>query len=208
MSRRAVLGWAAVFLLGAAACGAVLFRARGWPIVAIGLPSLYLAYGYTGGPWPLAYRGLGEVFVVAFFGWVAVAGTVFIQTGHWPPEALLLGTQVGLLSAVLISINNLRDRDEDAGTGKRTMAVRFGERGARRLVVVEIAVAIVLAPAWWGVGLPEFAGAVLPVVLLGAWIGRAVGTRADGRGLNRWLALAGVQLVLFAAAFHAATWAG
>ncbi len=206
MSRRAVLGWAAGFLIGAAVCGVVLFLARGWPIVAIGLPSLYLAYGYTGGPWPLAYRGLGEVFVVAFFGWVAVSGTVFIQTAQWPPEALLLGSQVGLLSAVLISINNLRDREEDAGTGKGTMAVRLGEGGARRLVVGEIVAAVLLAPVWWSFGWPELIGAIVPVVLLGAWIGRAVGTRADGRELNRWLALAGVQLILFAAAFHMAAW--
>jgi len=208
MSRHAVLGWAAVFLMGAAMCGAMLFRARGWPIVVIGIPSLYLAYGYTGGPWPLAYRGLGELFVVVFFGWVAVGGTVFIQVGHWPPEAMLLGSQVGLLSAALISINNLRDRDEDAGTGKRTMAVRLGEKGARRLVVGEIAATVLLAPLWWGFGRPEFAAAVVPVVLFGAWIGRAVGTRADGRDLNRWLALAGVQLILFAGAFQMAAWLG
>ncbi len=208
MSRRAVLGWAAAFLLAASVCGAVLFRARGWPVAAIGLPSLYLAYGYTGGPWPLAYRGLGEVFVVAFFGWVAVCGTVFIQTGHWAPEALLLGSQVGLLSAVLISINNLRDREEDADTGKRTMAVRLGERAARRLVVGEIAAAVLLAPVWLLSARPEFAGAIAPVVPLGAWIGRAVGTRAAGRKLNRWLALAGMQLILFAAAFQIAAWLG
>jgi 1,4-dihydroxy-2-naphthoate octaprenyltransferase len=144
------------------------------------------------------------VFVVAFFGWVAVAGTVFIQTGHWPPEALLLGTQVGLLSAALISINNLRDREEDAGTGKRTLAVRLGDRAARNLVVGEIAGAVLLAPAWIFFGLPWFAAAALPVVLLGARIARAVGTRAEGRELNRFLALAGLQLVLFATAFHLA----
>jgi 1,4-dihydroxy-2-naphthoate octaprenyltransferase len=147
---------------------------------------------------------LGEVFVVAFFGWVAVAGTVFVQTGHWPPEALLLGSQVGLLSAALISINNLRDREEDAGTGKRTLAVRLSDRGARRLVVGEIAGTVLLAPAWISFGFPWLAAAILPAVLLGTRIAATVGTRAEGRELNRFLALAGLQLVLFATAFHLA----
>lgn len=206
MSRRAVLAWAAAFLAAAFACGVVLFRARGWPIVAIGIPSLYLAYGYTGGPLPLAYRGLGELFVVLFFGLVAVAGTVFIQTGAWPAEALLLGGQVGLLSAVLISINNLRDRAEDETTGKRTLAVRLGPRGARLLVWLEIKTAALLGLAWFAFGLPLLGLATLPVWSLGTRIGWVVLTRADGRELNRWLALAGVQLILFAAAFHLVAW--
>ena len=111
MESKTVMQLATLFLGLAVACGVVLYQARGWPIIAIGIPSLFLAYGYTGGPFPLAYRGLGELFVVLFFGLVAVAGTVFIQTGGWPRESLLLGLQIGLLSAVLISINNLRDRE-------------------------------------------------------------------------------------------------
>ena len=78
-------------------------------IVGIGIPSLYLAYGYTGGPFPLAYLGLGELFVVLFFGLVAVGGSFFVQTGQWDWPAVILGLQVGLLSALLIAINNLRD---------------------------------------------------------------------------------------------------
>ncbi|MDA0813464.1 MAG: 1,4-dihydroxy-2-naphthoate octaprenyltransferase, partial [Verrucomicrobia bacterium] len=85
-----------------------MVAARGWPVIAIGLPSLYFAYGYTGGPLPLAYCGLGELFVVLFFGFVAVLGTVFVQTGEWHAEAVLAGLQVGMLSTVLIAVNNLR----------------------------------------------------------------------------------------------------
>ena len=206
LPRRTVLAWAGALLAAAAACGAVLCRARGWPIAAIGVPSLYLTYGYTGGPLPLAYRGLGEPFVVLFFGLVAVAGTVFVQTGGWPPAALLLGAQCGLLAAVLISINNLRDRAEDATTGKHTLAVRLGPRGARLLVALEVALAALLGLGWPALGQPALALATLPVCLLGAVIGRAVLTGGGGRGLNRWLALAGVQMILFAAAFHCCAW--
>ena len=127
-----VMGLGGAFLAGAVFFGVFLFLARGWPVLAIGLPSLFLAYGYTGGPFPLAYRGMGEVFVILFFGFVAVMGTVFVQTGTWPVEAVLLGGQVGLLSAVLISVNNFRDREEDALVGKRTLAVKFGPRWPRR----------------------------------------------------------------------------
>lgn len=206
MSRRAVLASAGVFLLIAVACGVVLWRARGWPIVAIGLPSVYLAYGYTGGPFPLAYRGFGELFVVLFFGLVAVAGTVFVQSGQWPCEALLLGAQVGLLSAVLISINNLRDREEDATTGKRTLAVCIGPRKARLLIWLEVKLAALLGLAWFVFRDPLLGLATVPVWTLGGRLVFAVLTKADGRGLNRWLALGGVQLILFAAAFNLIAW--
>lgn len=202
LSRRAVMAWAGVFLALAIACGVPLYRAAGWPILAIGAPSLYLAYGYTGGPLPLAYRGLGELFVVLFFGLVAVAGTVFVQTLEWRPEALLLGAQIGLLSAVLISINNLRDREEDAGTGKRTLAVRLGSRPARILVWIEIKLAVFLGLAWFAFAQPWLVLATLPAWTLGLRILWGVFTMPEGRGMNRLLALAALQLVAFAGLFH------
>ena len=126
LSSRQVM-WAALVVLGVSClCALPLWLDRGWPIIAIGIPSLYLCYGYTGGPVPLAYRGLGDLFVLVFFGWVAVIGSCFLQTGRFDPEAVLLGTQIGLLSVALIAINNLRDHEEDAETGKRTLTVRFG----------------------------------------------------------------------------------
>ncbi len=202
MSRRAVIGWACAFLALAVLCGVPLVRARGWPMLAIGAPSLFLAYGYTGGPWPLAYRGLGELFVVLFFGFVAVVGTAFVQTGEWLPEAWLLGGQVGLLSAVLISINNLRDREEDATTGKRTLAVRFGPRAARWLVWAEIKVAALAGLGWLAFGRPWWVLATLPMWTLGLGLGWGALTAPAGRGMNRLLALGGVQLLLFGALFH------
>ena len=147
MSPTAVKLWGCFFLLAASAFGLPLILAQGWPVLLIGIPSLFFAYGYTGGPWPLAYHGLGELFVLLFFGLVAVAGTVFVQIG-WQPgfemvygAAFILGVQCGLLSCLLIEVNNIRDRKEDATTGKRTLAVRLGEKRARGL-----AMAFLIAP--------------------------------------------------------------
>ena len=164
-------------------------------------PSLFLAYGYTGGPFPLAYRGLGEVFVVIFFGLIAVAGSVFIQTGGWPVAALLLGLQTGLLSAVLISINNLRDRAEDATTGKRTLAVRFGHRAAVAVIALELALAAGVGGAWIVLGHDLLAIAGVPIVFLGWWIFHGVRTQPPGPAYNRLLTLGGVLLLVFAAVF-------
>ena len=202
--RRTVL-IAATFFLGLAAIfGMILFRKAGWPVIWIGLPSLYFAYGYTGGPLPLAYKGLGELFVVIFFGLVAVGGTILIQTGEWRHEAMLLGLQIGLLSAVLISINNLRDREEDSGTGKMTLAVRMGERGARVLVWLEVKVAAFAGLLWMKYQLPWLVLATIPLWTLGMYLLFRVFNDPIGHAMNRLLALAGLMLLLFAACFHAA----
>lgn len=204
MKSSTVMGVACVFLALATACGVVLFLERGWPVIAIGIPSLFLAYGYTGGPFPLAYRGMGEIFVVLFFGLVAVTGTVFMQTGEWPREAFLLGLQIGLLSAVLISINNLRDREEDATTNKRTLAVRFGPKVAVGVIWLELKVAVFVGLAWMAFGHPALVLAGVPVFMLGLRIIWGVLTFPPGPAYNKLLALGGVQLILFAAAFHLA----
>ena len=202
MDSKTVMRLATVFLGLAVACGTILYQARGWPIIAIGIPSLFLAYGYTGGPFPLAYRGMGELFVILFFGLVAVTGTVFIQTGTWPHEALLLGLQIGLLSAILISINNLRDREEDATTGKRTLAVRFGPKVAVAVIWLEVKIAVFSGLGWIAFGQPPLAMAAAPAFLIGLRIIWGVLTFPPGPAFNRLLALGGVQLILFAAAFH------
>jgi 1,4-dihydroxy-2-naphthoate octaprenyltransferase len=204
MTPKTVMTIASAFLGLAVVCGAVLYQARGWPVIAIGIPSLFLAYGYTGGPFPLAYRGMGEIFVILFFGLVAVTGTVFMQTGRWPHEALLLGTQIGLLSAVLISINNFRDREEDASTGKRTLAVRFGPKVAVAVIWLEVKIAVFAGLGWIAFGQGPLAIAAAPAFLIGLRIIWGVLTFPPGPAFNRLLALGGVQLIFFAAAFHIA----
>jgi len=135
LTKRSMFIGALLCLAAAAVISVPLIQAGGWPIVLIGLVSFFFAFGYTGGPFPLAYLGLGEIFVILFFGLVAVAGTAFLQLGEWRLESLLLGGQVGLLSAVLISINNLRDIDEDKGSNKNTLAVRLGIKGGRLIIL-------------------------------------------------------------------------
>lgn len=204
LKSKTVMQVATGFLGIAVICGFLLFQARGWPILYIGIPSLFLAYGYTGGPFPLAYRGMGELFVILFFGLVAVAGTVFIQTGNWPRESLLLGLQIGLLSAILISINNLRDRDEDASTGKRTLAVRFGPKFAVAVIWLEVKLAVFVGLGWIAFNQPTLAIAGAPVFLIGLRIIWGVLTFPPGPAFNRLLALGGIQLVVFAALFQIA----
>jgi 1,4-dihydroxy-2-naphthoate octaprenyltransferase len=108
-----------------------LIQAGGWPIVVIGLFSLVAGYVYTGGPYPLAYLGLGDLFVVIFFGWVAVSGIYYLNSGEMNWNAWIAGTQVGFLATVLIAINNFRDSLTDWKANKKTLPVRFGPEFAR-----------------------------------------------------------------------------
>ncbi|MFP6898138.1 MAG: 1,4-dihydroxy-2-naphthoate octaprenyltransferase [Roseibacillus sp.] len=204
LSRRAVCLAAILFLVLACLVSIPLIQARGWVIIAIGLPSLYLSYGYTGGPLPLAYRGLGEIFVILFFGLVAVGGTYFVQTGEWGWEAQVLGLQVGLLSAVLIAINNLRDAEEDRGSGKRTIVVRFGPRVVQVLIRVMLMVALALTTCGHWYGARWFFLLSIPWLLLGVGVIRAVSRAKPGPAYNFYLALAALQLILFAGAFTVA----
>ncbi len=126
-----VMWMATGFFLAAIAFGVPLVFHGGWPIVAIGLISVLLGYGYTSGPFPLAYRGLGDLFVILFFGLVAVGGLYYLLTGTWDMNALILGLQIGLLSTILIAINNLRDIEADRLVNKKTLAVRLGKTGGR-----------------------------------------------------------------------------
>ncbi|HYF37052.1 MAG TPA: 1,4-dihydroxy-2-naphthoate octaprenyltransferase, partial [Prosthecobacter sp.] len=201
VTSRAVLraGW---FMLGVAILLSLpLIQARGWPILAIGIPSLYFCYGYTGGPLPLAYRGLGELFVILFFGFVAVTGSAFVQSGEWLTGAVVAGFQIGCLSTVLIAINNLRDVAEDAGSGKRTLAVRFGPAFARFEITLLILAAHVAGLYWWREDLPSALALPLTVAPVGLFLIMRIWATPPGPGYNRLLALSGMQLLLFAALF-------
>ncbi len=124
---------AAFSVLGAAAAiGTYLVAVGGWPILVIGLASVACAIAYTGGPWPLAHHGLGDVFVFVFFGLVAVNGTYLLQTGRVDASSAIAALPVACLATAILVVNNLRDIPTDAPAGKRTLAVRLGEAATRR----------------------------------------------------------------------------
>lgn len=123
-----------------------LTAAGGWPIVVIGIASVIASVAYTGGPYPLAYVGLGDLFVLAFFGPIAVGGTYYTQALTAPPETLVAGLMPGLIATALLAVNNLRDVPTDTVAGKRTLAVRFGETFARWEITLGLFLPIVVLP--------------------------------------------------------------
>lgn len=143
--------------------GVYLVWVAGWPIVWIGLASVSCAVLYTGGPYPLAYHGLGDVFVFVFFGIVAVGGTYFVQALSWPPDAILAGVGLGALSTAILVVNNLRDIETDARVGKRTLAVRLGAAGTKAEYVATLAVSAAVPV----VGVLRFEWPLLSLAALG-----------------------------------------
>lgn len=172
-------------------CGIYLVAHGGWPIIAIGLASLAAGWSYTSGPKPIAYGPLGELFVLVFFGLVAVAGSHYLQTLSLSPAALLAGTLLGLHAAAVITVNNYRDLDGDAASGKRTLAVRLGRPATRWLYTGEILTPYALLPLLDGTTwLPLLS---LPLAL---WLIRRFHRETPGPAFNRLLAAtAGLQLL-------------
>lgn len=133
-------GMAVVFSL-ALLIGVYLTTIAGWPIVIIGLLSIASAIAYTGGPYPLGYNGLGDVFVFLFFGLVAVVGTAWVSSGELSAQAFYAGSAVGALATNVLVVNNVRDVEQDTKAGKRTLIVRFGRRFGELEFIACIAVA-------------------------------------------------------------------
>ncbi len=129
--------------------GVYLVWIGGWPIVWIGLASIACAVLYTGGPFPLAYHGLGDLFVFIFFGLVAVAGTYYVQGLSWSADAFLIGAGVGALNTALIVVNNLRDIETDARAGKRTLAVRIGRTLTKLEYLLMLMISLLVPLVGW-----------------------------------------------------------
>jgi len=182
LSARTVLIGAIVCFVIAALFGIPLVIRAGWPLLVVGLTSIAAAYAYTGGPYPLAYHGLGELFVMIFFGFVAVGGSYYVQRLQIDRNVLLAGFAVGCLAVALLAINNLRDIGNDRASNKRTLAVRLGEDFGRLEIVICVLVPfLAIAPITW-----------VPVVALPlAWVVLRCVQRAKGAELNRCLAMAG-----------------
>lgn len=143
-------------------CGIYLVAHGGWPIVIIGLASLAAGWAYTSGPKPIAYGPLGECFVFLFFGLVAVGGSYYLQTLTLSPLALIAATLVGIHAAAVITVNNYRDLDGDAKSGKNTLAVHFGRPATRHIYTVEMLAPYTLLPLLHSLGWL----AVLPLLSL------------------------------------------
>jgi 1,4-dihydroxy-2-naphthoate octaprenyltransferase len=171
--KRAAFAWFGV----AAIAGLVLAATTAWWLVVIGALCVLAAWFYTGGSKPYGYLGLGEVMVFVFFGLVAVIGTTYVQTETWEWAALYAAIGIGALACAILVANNLRDIPTDSVSGKRTLAVRLGDRGTRRLYVALIAlaalavIAVAVATCWWaliGLGFLMWAAPAARTVLRGA----------------------------------------
>ncbi|MFB6161501.1 MAG: 1,4-dihydroxy-2-naphthoate polyprenyltransferase [Haloferacaceae archaeon] len=198
----------------AVAVGTYLVAVGGVPILVVGLLSVASGIAYTGGPYPLGYHGLGDVFVFVFFGLVAVAGTFYVQaasavagvpvappSGTIPLAAVVAGLPPAALSTNILAVNNLRDREDDARADKRTIVVRFG-RGAGRAEYLAMLAVAYLVPLWFlarGYGLVV----LLPLLTLpyAVSVTRTVLTETAGAALNPALERTGKLLAAHAALF-------
>jgi 1,4-dihydroxy-2-naphthoate octaprenyltransferase len=181
--------------------GAYLTAVAGPIILAIGLVSIVSAIAYTGGPYPLGYNGLGDLFVFVFFGLVAVCGSVFVQTGDVPWLSVWCSLPVGALATAILVVNNLRDFEQDAKAGKRTLAVRFRPKAViyEYWLLLALAYAVPLFLATSSAG-GRFVLLPLLTLPLARRLMRAVATER-GRELNARLAGTAKLLLLFGLLF-------
>lgn len=185
----------------AAMLGLYLAALRGWTVIWLGAAAILSAVAYTGGPYPLGYHGLGDVFVFLFFGLAAVAGTYFVQVGSVSVIAWWMSVPIGLIVTAILVVNNLRDIDSDRKAGKHTLAVRLGERGAKIEYVLCMAIAYLIVPVLVLMNL-------IPIGGMLAWLSLPVAVRTlrtvftqKGRPLNAALAGTGQTAFLFSLFF-------
>jgi 1,4-dihydroxy-2-naphthoate polyprenyltransferase len=186
--------------------GVYLVSVGGWPIVIIGIASMLSGVAYTGGPYPLGYHGLGDVFVFVFFGLVAVCGTVFVQANSIPLLAWLAASAVGAIATAILVVNNVRDRETDVKAGKRTLAVRFGKR-AGILEYVFLFVVAYAAPVLAMVLSNMSPWVLLPLVSipLAIRLTHALATK-EGRPLNAVLGQTALLLLVYGVLLSAGLW--
>jgi 1,4-dihydroxy-2-naphthoate octaprenyltransferase len=196
--------------------GCYLVVVGGLPVLLVGLASIASGLAYTGGPYPLGYYGLGDLFVFVFFGLVAVAGTFYVQAaalapgalygwvpaGTLPPVAVIAGVPVGALATAILVVNNVRDVETDAAAGKRTLAVRVGVRWSRVQYASLLAVAYLVPVALWLTGRDPTVLAPLLTLPYAGLVARTVLT-SRGAPLNGALEGTGRLLAGFAVLFAA-----
>lgn len=174
-----------------------LYIQAGWPMLFIIFLCVWAGYSYTGGPYPLSYNGLGEIFVLVFYGWILAGGVFYSQTLSYTPAAFVLGTQMGLLSTSIIAINNFRDILEDSTTQKMTLSVRFGTHFARCEIAVCLLLPFILNLFWfwyysaWNFVLPLLA---LPLAI---YVVAKIWKNEPSVKFNQYFALAALLQMLF-----------
>ncbi|MCC6698007.1 MAG: 1,4-dihydroxy-2-naphthoate polyprenyltransferase [Candidatus Hydrogenedentes bacterium] len=183
--------------------GAYIIWRGGWPFVAIGVLSIISGILYTGGPYPLGYLGLGDGFVLIFFGPVAVGGTYYLHALDITSAALIAGVASGLFSVAILAVNNMRDIDEDRRAGKKTLAVRFGRTFARVEYVLCIVIAAFVIPLYFYAETESRLFALVPLVVIPMSMPaiKIVLVTVDGPALNGVLAKTGKILLLFSLVF-------
>ncbi|MCC6795353.1 MAG: 1,4-dihydroxy-2-naphthoate polyprenyltransferase [Candidatus Hydrogenedentes bacterium] len=183
--------------------GAYIIYRGGWPYLAIGIISIICGVLYTGGPFPLGYLGLGDVFVLIFFGPVAVCGTYYLHVLDVTRDVFIASLAPGLISCALLTVNNLRDVDQDRVGNKRTLAVRFGRAFARAEYVLCVATACAAIPIYFAVAYRNYWFFVVPIIC--ALVTRspftAVLRSVEGPVLNNALGSTGKLLLAFSVAF-------
>lgn len=153
LTARQVWGGVAVSFGLAALAGVYLTVAAGWPVIVIGLASLLAGAAYTAGPFPLAYNGLGDLFVMIFFGFAAVCGTVYVTAGFVPESAWWAALAAGALTVNILVVNNIRDIETDRQADRRNIPVVFGRRAAEIEYALMLALAYIVPLVLWGRGL-------------------------------------------------------
>lgn len=184
------------FAIGAVA-GLGLAAMSSWWLILVGLISILAAWGYTGGKNPYGYLGLGELFVFIFFGVVATVGTFYVQTETITAHSLLASIPMGAFACALLAINNIRDRALDAPAGKKTLAVRLGDRNARYFFVALILIGYLAALS---IGSPWLLLTLITAPKAFSLI-RGVLGELQGRDLIPYLAKTGQLQLLFALIF-------
>ncbi|CAB4714040.1 MAG: 1,4-dihydroxy-2-naphthoate polyprenyltransferase [Actinobacteria bacterium] len=187
----------------AGVAGLVLAATTAWWLLVVGAVSVLAAWFYTGGSRPYGYLGLGEVMVFVFFGLVAVVGTTYVQTETWEWAALYAADGIGALACAILVVNNLRDIPTDTVAGKRTLAVKLGDRGTRLLYAALVVVAAVAVVALAAVTTWTALVALLFLVVAGPGV-RTVLSGATGPGLIPVLQSTGLAELTWAAAAAAA----
>ena len=184
----------------AACAGLALAITTSWWLIAVGAICIAAAWGYTGGKNPYGYMGLGEIFVFIFFGLVATVGTFYVQADEITGQSILAGSIVGSLACAILVINNIRDRAKDEVVGKRTMAVRLGDRRSRTFYTFLLTVPYLLT-AGFGTPWVALTAVTLPMtisILKPLWSG------AEGAGLIPLLGKTGKLQILFSLALSLA----